>query len=252
MTTLPPMYDNQAFKMAHDDAADCATEETTTPPPAKPQRSFRQKRQEAAQNPTAYLEGCDNIEEEGGSQKERNKGCDGEAEEEREVCGFYLEDGVSQRETDEDKCSEDVEEKDGESKEENEGWRQVEDRSKEDGGEGKGNAQKRKDQEEVEDREERKEDDGETGISKREEEGGDTPLSPGRRSRVIRLYQYDEDGRRYDHLPDAAAEPNPAQRRKQRSLSLTRLNAIMAASAGPLDTRETDRGEERPHFHMEI
>ncbi|TNN77762.1 hypothetical protein EYF80_012060 [Liparis tanakae] len=251
MTTLPPMYDNQAFKVAHDDdgAADCATEETTTtPPPAKPQRSFRQKRPEAAQNTAAYLEGCDNIEEAGGSQKERNKGCDGEAEEEREVCGFYLEDGESQRETDEDKCSED-----GESKEENEGWRQVEDRSKEDGGERGGNAQeKRKDQEEVKDGEESEEDDGETGSSKREEEGGDATLSPGRRSRVIRLYQYDEDGRRYDHLPDAAAEPNPAQRLKQRSLSLTRLSAIMAASAGPLDTRETDRAEERPHFHMEI
>ncbi|XP_031733703.1 uncharacterized protein LOC116400152 [Anarrhichthys ocellatus] len=145
MTTLLPTYDNQAFKMEHDndDSADCATAETTTsPPPAKPQRSFRQKRQEAAQDTTAYLEGCDYMEEEaGGSHKERNKGCDGEVEGE-----IYLEDGGSQSETD-DKCSGDIEEKDGrESKEEYEGWRhdeeveaagEQENRSKEDGEERK-------------------------------------------------------------------------------------------------------------------
>ncbi|KAK9521325.1 hypothetical protein VZT92_021142 [Zoarces viviparus] len=264
MTTLPPTYDNQAFKMEHDDdSADCATgETTTTPPPAKPQRSFRQKRQEAAQDTTAYLEGCDYMKEAGGSHKERNKGCDGEVEGE-----FYLEDGGSQSETDEDKCSGDVEEKDGRESKEYEGWRQDEEageqenRSKEEGEERRVSAEEKgRDQEEVNDREKRSEEDGETdicsedgetGSSKQEEGGGDRSSSPGPRSRVIRLYQYDEDGRRYGHLPDA--EPGPATRLKQRSLSLTRLNAIMAAaSAGPLDTRETGSGEERPHFHMEI
>ncbi|XP_041663326.1 uncharacterized protein LOC121522750 [Cheilinus undulatus] len=89
-----------------------------------------------------------------------------------------------------------------------------------------------------------------------EEEASTSQLSQGRRSRVIRLYQYDEDGQRYGHLPQPKPnEPGPAPRLKQRSLSLTRLSAIMAAaSAGPLDTRETgkDGKEERPHFHMEI
>ncbi|KAM6932114.1 uncharacterized protein PEZ65_007327 [Lycodopsis pacificus] len=268
MTTLPPTYDNQAFKMEHDDnnddSADCATAETTTtPPPAKPQRSFRQKRHEAAQDTTAYLEGCDYMKEEaGGSHKERNKGCDGEVEGE-----LYLEDGGSQSETDEDKCSGDVEEKDG--RESKEGWRQDEEaeeageqenRSKEEGEERRVSAEEKgRDQEEVNDNEKSEEDgeidicseDGETGSSKQEEGGGDWSSSPGHRSRVIRLYQYDEDGRRYGHLPDA--EPGPATRLKQRSLSLTRLNAIMtAASAGPLDTKETGSGGERPHFHMEI
>ncbi|XP_068567652.1 uncharacterized protein [Cebidichthys violaceus] len=257
MTTLPPTYDDQNFKM----------ETTTTPPPAKPQRSFRQKRQEA-QDTTAYLEGCDYVEDAGGSHKARNKGCDGGAEEESEFGGFYLEDGGSQSKTDEDKCSGVVEEKDRrESREVYEGWRQEEEEageqekgSKEDGGERRGSAEEEGQDHELSDGAKRREDgetdsssEGtETGGSKQEEEGGgDTSSSPGRRSRIIRLYQYDEDGRRYGHLPDA--ETGLAPRLKQRSLSLTRLNAIMAAAtAGPLDMRETGRGEERPHFHMEI
>ncbi|XP_068440134.1 high mobility group nucleosome-binding domain-containing protein 5 [Clinocottus analis] len=257
MTSLPSMYDNQA----QDDNNSATTETTTTPPPIKPQRSFRQKHQEDAgrhrQDATAYLEGSDHMEEEeeaGGSQKERNRRCD--VEEETESGGFYLEDRGSQSE-DEDKCSEAVEEKDGESEEENEWWRQrgEVDRSKEEGGERSESAdeEKGRDQEGVKDREKRRED-GETGRSKQEVEG-DVSSAPGRRSRVIRLYQYDEDGRRYDHLPEAtaAAEPRPAPRLKQRSMSLSRLSAIMAAaSAGPLDRRESGRGEERPRFHMEI
>ncbi|KAM7412557.1 hypothetical protein PAMA_020100 [Pampus argenteus] len=110
-------------------------------------------------------------------------------------------------------------------------------------------------------------DEGGGGGGEEREEGGDggeegeassTMPRPGRRSRVIRLYQYNEEGQRYYHLPDPVpGETGPAPRLKQRSLSLTRLNAIMvAASAGPLDTsqRETEEEErqERPHFHMEI
>ncbi|XP_054460596.1 RNA polymerase II-associated factor 1 homolog [Anoplopoma fimbria] len=264
----------------------------TTPPPVKPQRSFRQNRQQEEQNTTAYLEGCDYMKEEaaaGESQKERNKGCDREAKEEREFSGFYLEDGGSRSETDEERCNEDVEEKDG--REENEEWRQGEEveeagdqdiSSKEDGGERreseedekKGRDAKRE-EEEVDDGEKKtREEDGETDVSSEDDETGsgkhedtngtgiagggrgDNLSSPGRRSRVIRLYQYDEEGQRYGHLPDAAPdEQGPAPKLKQRSLSLTRLNAIMAAaSAGPLDTMETGRGEreDRPHFHMEI
>lgn len=99
--------------------------------------------------------------------------------------------------------------------------------------------------------------DNETGSKKQEDterrgttggEPASSPPSRGRRSRVIRVYQYDEDGQRYCHFPDPAPdEPGPAPRLKQRSLSLTRLNAIMAAaSARPLER------EERPHFRMEI
>ncbi|XP_044058724.1 uncharacterized protein LOC122879085 isoform X2 [Siniperca chuatsi] len=327
MATLPPMYDNQAFEMEQvwdDDSASCATMETTISPtssfpPDKPQRSFRNKREEEKET-TAYLEGCDYMKEEerrmekvvaaGRSLEKKNKGCDGEVEEEeeREFSGFYLlggEDGGHQTETDEDERSEEREEKDGrENREEKKEWRQEEEveeageqenRSKEDkedrrGSEGEavGNKKKGSDErrEEVEGwREEkeggdgekrRREEDGETDIcrdsksstdTKQEDtakngitEGGGEPSSsmtcPGRRSRVIRLYQYDEDGQRYCHLPDPAPdEPGPTPRLKQRSVSLTRLNAIMAAaSAGPLDTRETGREEteERPHFHMEI
>ncbi|XP_071214910.1 cylicin-2-like isoform X2 [Salvelinus alpinus] len=107
-----------------------------------------------------------------------------------------------------------------------------------------------------------------------------SPPRPARRSRVIRLYQYDEEGHRYSHLPN----PTPmertslAPRAKQRSLSLTRLNTIMAAAtASPLDPqnpsgRDSDpqdsdldpeerdtaspaspsQGQERPVFQLEI
>ncbi|XP_056140073.1 cilia- and flagella-associated protein 251 isoform X2 [Lampris incognitus] len=104
-----------------------------------------------------------------------------------------------------------------------------------------------------------------------EQEEGSSPNSsstpcPARRSRVIRLYQYDEDGQRYSHLPNPAPDKSaPAPRLKQRSLSLTRLNAIIAAaSAGPLDTTGREAEEERDSlssptspsgaavFHLEI
>ncbi|XP_035535535.1 uncharacterized protein LOC118341396 [Morone saxatilis] len=244
MTTIPPTYDDQAFEAEQvwdDNSVNMETtiSSTTSSPPAKPQRSFRNKRQEE-QETTAYLEGCDYMKEEerkveereeevvaGRSLEEGNKGCDGEAE---ETLG---EDEGSKSETDEEECSEKGEEKDGrERKEETKEWRQ--EKEVEETGE----------QESKEEVEERR---GKGG-------GGEAAPSRGRRSRVIRLYQYDEDGQRYCHLP-APEAPRPAPRLKQRSVSLTRLNAIMAAaSAGPLDTRETGREgtEERPHFHMKI
>ncbi|KAM7398853.1 hypothetical protein PAMP_018162 [Pampus punctatissimus] len=330
MTTLPPMYDNRAQmeQMWDDDSTNCASMETTisstaSSPPAKPQRSFRHKR-EQEQEITAYLKGCDHVKEEEKrleeeeevrrSLEEKNKGCDGEAEEEEG------ENGASETETDEDKCSEDREKKDGRRES---GEEEVEDdnRSKENGVEtssseeekwrdekmgeegwreergGDDGEKKRSEEDEEEDiSRDSKESSGDTedetcgkkhGVERGEEgeeggeggEGGDgreggegrkgseggeggeassSLLRPGRRSRVIRLYQYNEDGQRYCHLPDSApGDTGPAPRLKQRSLSLTRLNAIMAAaSAGPLDTsqRETEREEkqEKPHFHMEI
>ncbi|XP_044210278.1 uncharacterized protein LOC122984060 [Thunnus albacares] len=325
MTTLPSMYDNQAFQLEpvrDDDSAHRVTTETTissvtSSPPAKPQRSFRHKREEERET-TAYLKGCDHMKEEEKrleeEEEEKNKGCDGEAEEEEG--GFYLlgEDRGSETETDEDKCSEDGEEKDGrkENREEKKEWRREEEveeageqvnRSKENEEERRsseeeaatGNKEKRRDEKMKEEgwrgEEEEEEEGGDDGEKKRSEEDEETDISrddeagrknqedtmkngikggggepssslphPGRRSRVIRLYQYNEDGQRYCHLPDPApSDTGPAPRLKQRTLSLTRLNAIMAAaSAGPLDAsqnkRETEgvEREERPHFHMEI
>ena len=89
-------------------------------------------------------------------------------------------------------------------------------------------------------------------------------VARGRRSRVIRLYQYDDEGHRYSHLPSPASiEVDPAPRLKQRSLSLTRLSSIMAAAtAGPLTLPSGGPGvEERcpsppfspaPFFKMEL
>ncbi|XP_020499175.2 uncharacterized protein [Labrus bergylta] len=308
MTTLPPMYENQAFAMERvelDEGSEtCGTADSTisstasSPPPAKPQRSFRQKREEE-QETTAYLEGCDYIkvkeeEEERKGLKENSEGNNGE---ERGISGsFYLsdKDGGSKTETDEDECSEDpresreeerqrkqeeeLEEPSSSSTGDEEDGRVSEDKvgdNKEKGGEEKREEVLREEKEadEVENKaeededvdicrkeddphDENKEDTMKSDTTEGEEEPPTSPSSEGRRSRVIRLYQYDDDGQRYGHLPDPTPdEPGPAPRLKQRSLSLTRLNAIMAAaSAGPLDTRETgtEGKEQRPHFQMEI
>ncbi|XP_053729092.1 retinitis pigmentosa 1-like 1 protein [Synchiropus splendidus] len=96
----------------------------------------------------------------------------------------------------------------------------------------------------------------ETGGEIQEETQESPPPAPspprGRRSRVIRLYQYDEEGQLFSHLPTS----DPTPRLKQRSASLTRLSAIMAAAtAGPMDAPRTGSGtaaEEKTFFHMEI
>ncbi|XP_040902304.1 uncharacterized protein LOC121187209 [Toxotes jaculatrix] len=243
MATLPPVYNNQAFEMGQ--VWDNVTMETTisstsSSPPAKPQRSFRHKRQEL-QETTAYLERY------------------------------------------EDKYSEDGEEEDGrEGREEKRKWRQEEEeagqqenRSREDGEQTRGSEEEAGSNEEKGSDEKREEeevisrDSQESSTETEEEEtgskkggiigggGGEAshpPPCPGRRSRIIRLYQYDEDGQRYCHLPDPPDDPAPPHRLKHRSASLTRLNAIMAAaSAGPLDTRKTEgERDNRPHFHMDI
>ncbi|XP_062241324.1 uncharacterized protein LOC133951416 [Platichthys flesus] len=210
----------------------------------------------------------------------------GKKDEEREVTVLYQlgDHGGSQSETDEVKYSDNGEERDGGSREEEEKDAGERENSRREDEERRGSEQEVEGNREKEnDETEGAEGEMDKDISQQSETedeklnrktsetqggimgggggggggGGEALSSPpcsARRSRIIRLYQYDEDGHRYGHLPDPAPdEPVPAPRLKQRSLSLTRLNAIMAAaSAGPLDGGET-RGEgERPHFHMEI
>lgn len=304
MIILTPMYDNQAFEM---EQVETAISSPASSPPAKPQRSFRTKREDE-QETTAYLERCDYMEEEerriegvvvGRRLEERNEGYDGETEEEK-IKFYLLEDGEGQTETDEDKFSEEGEEINRRESTENKGmeetkeWRQEKEVEKEDEQEsrskegGKGNKkneeevgginEKGRDVKRVEEEGWREDKDGEnesrgedraSDICSRDETGSkkeevmksgiiegervSSPPCPGRRSRVIRLYHYDDDGQRYCHLPVSTPdEPGPAPRLRHRSVSLTRLSAIMAAaSAGPLETRETG-GEDRPHFQMEI
>lgn len=221
-------------------------------PPAKPQRSFRQKREEdEPPEITAYLEGCDykeeeeEEEEEGRCAENRNKGSDKELEEGEKESWFgrlYLigEDGESQSETDEDE-----EDKHGsESREVKMSMVQEEEEAAA-GEEKDGEMEISKDSEKSSFESE----DEETGGKNQEvtDQGAlpPSPPRPARRSRVIRLYQYDEDGQRYGHLPDPGPDtPLPAPRFKQRSVSLTRLSAIMAAaSTGPLDQRQQEEGQ---------
>nr|XP_046244162.1 uncharacterized protein LOC124058709 [Scatophagus argus] len=277
MTNLPSMYNNQVFEAAQTESP---ISSTASSPPAKPQRSFRTKRHEE-QEAAAYLEGCNYMEEEEGRMEEEeekverrsledsSQACDGEtAEDEAERKFYLLEDEGSQSETDEDKFSEG-----GGDKEETKA--DEEESKSEEGGEGR---RKREEEEEEDDKEKegddgenmRREEDAETDTCSKDDEmdgkkqedtmerGGDLPAAsslprPRRRSRVIRLYQYDDEGQRYCHLPDPVPdEPGPAPRLKHRSVSLTRLNAIMdTASGGPLNSREA-AGEERLHFHMDI
>ncbi|XP_034723701.1 uncharacterized protein LOC117942382 [Etheostoma cragini] len=89
VTTLPPVSGDRAFETTQSDAT---ISSSASSPPIKPQRSFRQKRQEETGETTAYLEGCDHEKEQeeeeeveaGRSLVEMNKGCDVEAEDGRE------------------------------------------------------------------------------------------------------------------------------------------------------------------------
>ncbi|XP_007552558.1 uncharacterized protein LOC103138339 [Poecilia formosa] len=235
MTTLPSMYDNQAYRtgaMPHDSQIWRTTETptllTTPSPPAKPKRSFRLKveeKEEEEEEPegTAYLEGCDSNR----ADEETGSGEDGEAQEEEES-------GEPEEKENGGSETEDREE-DGEASEEVGEEKQKTDESEELEQESTGTDDERSVKAEAEPREE------------------DPPSgSHRRRSRVIRLYQYDEDGQRYGHLPDREA-PEAAPRPRQRSRSLTRLNAIMAAAAtGPMERTEPEEEKQQQHFHMDI
>ncbi|KAK2846567.1 hypothetical protein Q5P01_009566 [Channa striata] len=301
MTTLPPMYQASEVGQVWDDnsvnsaSADTTISSTASSPPVKPQRSFRHK-QEEQQETAAYLEGCDNMEEEersmedagaGRSVDKENKVCEREGDEAEEGKREFRcsQDGGNRSEMDEHKCSEEKDE--GEGREEKEEWEQEnegtgnEEERREREEEAEGNGEKTRNEQgdeedgwrEGKDGEERGDEDicgdSEKPSTETETEGNETQedtvkrgitetgeaamSSPSRRSRVIRLYQYDEQGRRYAHLPDPTPE-DPVPRPRQRTVSLTRLNTIMtAASAGPLDVGATGGEEdERTHFHMDI
>lgn len=70
-----------------------------------------------------------------------------------------------------------------------------------------------------------------------------TRKQPKRVSRVIKLYNYDEDGNRYSHIKEPEDNPTP----RQRVMSLTRLQSIMNEVESPdfstsRDSTEPDEG----------
>ncbi|XP_061636836.1 uncharacterized protein LOC133481763 [Phyllopteryx taeniolatus] len=173
-------------------------------PPAKPQRSFRDKRgedQEEENNAAsaAYLEACDHVDEGKGNEEERRE--------------------------------------EGEMQEENDGKREEDEREGDDEDGERNNKDERKRKDEKKNRRDDEDEDvsGQSSQSDDEDPKQEVESSSScRPSRVIRVYQYDRDGRRYGHLP--TPEPGRAPALKQRAASLTHLSAIMAAaSAGPMD-----------------
>ncbi|KAL2076570.1 hypothetical protein ACEWY4_027827 [Coilia grayii] len=59
------------------------------------------------------------------------------------------------------------------------------------------------------------------------------PPRPARRSRVIKLYNYDEEGQPYSHIKEPEGATESAPRPKQRTRSLNRLSAIMSSVDPP-------------------
>lgn len=242
-----PMCDSPSFEMGPVLEKD-GVRTSPLPAPAKPQRSFRNKQEDER---TTHLEGCVTR----GEEDRRT-----EEEEEDKGCGGGGHTGGDRRRTDED-------EREGEEGELEAGG-QVEMMEKDDGGTDTDSSTETEDEEKEETDEDKKkqtEDEGmgcehqDTLTPAAIEEGAEPPCpAPSRqRSRVIRLYQYDEDGCRYAHLPcPSDGDPGPAPRLKQRSASLTRLNAIMAAATAPLDMQRRETGREendmRPLFDMDI
>lgn len=305
MTTLSPVINNHVVDI---EQAETITSSTASLPPAKPQRSFREKRQDE-RDITDDLKGCEgptkeeeeeekrgrssarasvkvngetkvkDTEEDGEGRRHqaeddegRKQWCEEEREEEEEGGGleglskgcdteteFYSLDGCDEPTTNEER-EEKVKQEGKEKKRaftEKKEERQ-EDRNKE-GGAVRSKREEAKETDGIRDEEDRwREHDGKKDSEEEESPGTEQPPCPtdprpGRPSRVIRLYQYDDEGQRYCHVPQPPAdEPGPAPRLQQRSISLTRLSAIMAAaSAGPLDARDAERGESS-HFQMEI
>lgn len=186
-------------------------------------------------------EWCDE-EREGGDLEELNKFSDGETE--------FTPIPKTNEEVDEQVRNEGKEKKKA-FMEEKEGNSEQENRSRE-GGPGRRTCEEDKgtDEEEEERWREEREYDGETDSEEEESPVTEEPPCPpgprpGRPSRVIRLYEYDEEGQLYSHVPQPGPEePRPAPRLQQRSISLTRLSTIMAAaSAGPLDPRDAGGAE---------
>lgn len=294
MTTMSPVFNNHVVEMH----GETITSSTASVPPAKPQRSFREKRQDE-QEMTDNLKGCEGqTEEEEGEEEEEKRGrssakmssqefdvetkekdgeddgergrrlaeknhvCKGETgdDEEREEpedggglegltkgcekeTRFYPVDGFDETRTNEE--TEEQVKKEGKEKKEAFTEKEEENSDQEDRSKGE-----RATDGIMEEEERRREYDGEEDSEEEESPVTEQPACPpaprpGRPSRVIRLYQYDDEGQRYSHVPQPRPdEPGPAPRLQQRSISLTRLSAIMAAaSAGPLEPRDTERGE---------
>lgn len=190
--------------------------------------------------------------EEGGDLEELNKFSDGQTEEcEETKTNEEINEQV--QEEGKEKRNAFIEEKEEKSGQEN--------RSRE-GEPGRGNCEEDKGTDGIRENEEgwreEREYDGETDSEAEESPVTEQPPCPpaprpGRPSRVIRLYHYDDEGQLYSHVPQPApAAPGPAPRLQQRSISLTRLSAIMAAaSAGPLDPKATER-QELSNFQMDM
>ncbi|XP_064159473.1 leucine-rich repeat-containing protein 24 [Anguilla rostrata] len=96
------------------------------------------------------------------------------------------------------------------------------------------------------------------GGSAETDPGSERGVRPSKR-RVIKVYNYDEEGNKYGHVRDSGDEGAPGM--KHRTLSLTRLSTIMAAATGPAFSREspqgdteeqTDPGDGRPVFNLSI
>lgn len=313
MTTISPVFNSHVVAI---EETESMTSSTASVPPAKPQRSFREKRQDDREI-IDHLKGCEGQtvgeeeaeetveamnqdfrreteeeeeeeERERGSEKMRiqecntkkvndeewglpkgKEGCDEEREEQEEGGGLQdlnkFSDGETEftpiEECEETKINEEIGEqvqKEGEEKRntftENNGESSGQENRSREGEPGRGNWEEDKGTDGIREeeegwREEREYDgdaDGEEEESPLKEQPPRPPAPrPARPSRVIRLYQYDDDGQLYSHVPQPApAEPGPAPRLQQRSISLTRLSTIMAAAwAGPLDPKGSERAE---------
>ncbi|XP_055369955.1 uncharacterized protein LOC114867503 isoform X2 [Betta splendens] len=205
-------FTSQGFEMGNLQNESSSTD--TSSPPIKPQRSFRHKKEEERKT----------EEEEAGKSVEGNKKpCE---EEQRE----------GTENPNETEYRESTKEKDG-------GQSQEDNKSNEDRGIEK---EKKTDHAETtKTAEDSQQPVTESGDSESQDGSIREASLPARRCRIIRLYQYDEDGQRYCHLPETLHEPAPTPRPRQRTRSLTRLSAIMAAA-----TQEAG-GEEGTRFHMD-
>ncbi|XP_015806161.2 high mobility group nucleosome-binding domain-containing protein 5 [Nothobranchius furzeri] len=135
------------------------------------------------------------------------------------------------------------------------GEQEGKDERREAAGEQEGKDERREAAGEHEGRDESEEDQKSTGTEEKSRKNKEKTSSCVHQSnsRIIRLYQYDEDGQRFSHLPEPDCEhPEPGHRLRLRSK--TRLNAIMmAASTGPTEVGGSKQEQEGPqHFHMEI
>ncbi|RVE65161.1 hypothetical protein OJAV_G00132980 [Oryzias javanicus] len=240
MSTVPSAHqrssdseDETASGSANPDMDRTISSTNSPPPPVKPRRSF-QLHLDQKKAGAAYLEGCEYMKVKSKKKERRVEEIEENDEEvKEEECPS--EGGGSVSETG-DGSGEEKEVSDVEEGMDEDAAARQRCMEEESGGESERSCRGSEDER----------------NSKNEETTADVTEEASARRRVIRLYQYDDDGQKYGHLPKATGEDaGPAPRFKQRSLSLTRLNAIMAAaSAGPLDNRED--GEETPRFQMDI